>query len=278
MSESANRAQPTRVCSFESRRGPEMKSLIERNGGVATIAPSMREIPLDENPQAFSFAQDLLDGKFDVVVFMTGVGATALLNVLETRFSRDEISAALAKTIVVVRGPKPTAVLRAWNVRIDLRAVEPNTWHEVLAIFDQSVPVSGRRVAIQEYGQPSTDLYQELASRGATVTPVTVYQWSLPDDLGPLKSAIRQTIAGNFDLLMFTSAQQVRHVLEVAGQIGLRDEWLSAANQKCKVASIGPTCSEALKSLGLRVDLEPSHPNMGALVKEALPHDLRDGG
>lgn len=262
--------QGLRVCSFESRRGPEMKSLIERNGGVAFIAPSMRELPLDDNPDAFEFAKELLAQKFDVVVFMTGVGATSLLEALETRYPRAEIFAALERTVVVVRGPKPTAVLRGWGVRIDHRAPEPNTWREVLGLFDGSIPLQGRHVAIQEYGQPSVDFYRELESRGATVRPVAVYRWALPVDVEPLKTAVRHTIAGDFDVLMFTSAQQLAHVLDVADQLDLRETWLDAANRRCRIASIGPTCTEALRERGLKVDLEPSHPNMGALVKETL--------
>jgi len=262
--------RPLRVCSFESRRGPEMKSLIERHGGIATIAPSMREIPLDDSSDAFAFARELFDQKINVIVFMTGVGATALVDALETRYSRPEIFAALERAIIVVRGPKPTAVLRGWGVRIDFRAPEPNTWREVLGLFDASIPLKDRRVAVQEYGQPSVELYREFEARGASVLPVTVYRWALPLDIEPLKTAIQQTISGEHDVLMFTSAQQLVNVFEVAEQIGLRDAWLDAVNRKCVVASIGPTATAALKAGGLRVDVEPSHPNMGALVKETL--------
>lgn len=270
MSAEKNPQRAWRVCSFESRRGVEMKSLIERHGGVATVAPSMREIPLDNNPAAFSFADRLLAGKIDVVLFMTGVGATALLEVLETRYSREEIFAALQQAIVVVRGPKPTVVLRNWGVRIDHRAAEPNTWREVLQLFDASIPLKDKTVAVQEYGLPSVELYGEFAARGAQVLAVPVYRWALPEDTGPLEAAIRQTIAGQHDILMFTSAQQLTNALQVAEQLGLRDAWLAAANQKCAVASIGPTATAALKAGGLRVDLEPTHPNMGSLVKESL--------
>lgn len=273
MNETENLKRPVRVCSFESRRGSEMKSLIERHGGIATIAPSMRELPLDDNPDAFAFARELLDHKIDIVIFMTGVGATALLAALETRHPRSEIFEALERTTIVVRGPKPTAVLRGWGVRIDHRAPEPNTWRELLATLDASVPVDKRRIAIQEYGQPSTELYHELESRGASILPVPVYCWALPTDIELLKQSVRQTIAGEFDLLMFTSAQQLANVLEVAEQLGLRDAWLEAANQKCRIASIGPTCTAALQAGGLRVDQEPSHPNMGTLVKESLANE-----
>ena len=262
--------QPLRVCSFESRRAAEMRSLIERQGAIATIAPSMREIPLDENPAVFEFALELFSGRIDIVVFMTGVGATALVESLETRYPRPQIFAALDKTVVVVRGPKPTAVLRGWGVRIDHRAPEPNTWHEVMGLFDASIPLAGRRVAVQEYGAPSGEFYRALESRGATVLPIPVYRWALPVDIEPLRAAIRQTIAGEFDVVMFTSAQQLNHVLQVAEQDGLKEDWLQAVSRNCVVASIGPTATETLVAAGLRVEVEPSHPNMGSLVKESL--------
>ena len=67
-----------RVCSLESRKGSEMRSLVERQGGIATIAPSMQEIPLDDNPAAFAFAERLFAGEIDVLILLTGVGTRAL--------------------------------------------------------------------------------------------------------------------------------------------------------------------------------------------------------
>jgi uroporphyrinogen-III synthase len=46
-----------RVCSFESRRADEMRSLIERHGASATVVPSMREVPLESNSPVFAFAE-----------------------------------------------------------------------------------------------------------------------------------------------------------------------------------------------------------------------------
>ncbi len=258
-----------RVLSLESRRGEDMRSLIERHGGVATIAPSMREIPLDENPAAFAFGEELLAGRINVVVFMTGVGAAALMETLETRWPRATILSALDGCMTVVRGPKPTVVLGKWGLRIDHRAPEPNTWRELLATLDAAGPLSGRRIAIQEYGKPSDELYRELAARGASVLPVQVYRWALPEDLSPLRAAVDRTIAGEFDVILFTSAQQLHNVLAIAEESGRAREWLAAAN-RCVVASIGPTATETLQEGGLTVDLQPSHPKMGPLVKETL--------
>lgn len=243
-----------------------MRSLIERHGAKATVAPSMRELPLDDNPAVFAFGDELFAGRVDITVFFTGVGARAVLDCLETRFERQSIVDAINATTVVVRGPKPVVVLREWKIGIDHRAAEPNTWRELLDTFDDLAPLAGKTVALQEYGKPNVEFEAELKDRGANVLPVPVYRWALPEETGPLEAAIRDTIAGTFDVLMFTSAQQVEHVLQVAESVGLKEEWTNAA-RRCVIASIGPTNSEALAARGLPADLEAAPPKMGRLVQ-----------
>ncbi len=260
---------PLTVCSFESRRAAEMETLIARRGGAPTVAPSMRELPLEENPAALDFAADLLSGKIDVVIFMTGVGARALLDVVETRHPREEFFTALQNATVIVRGPKPTAVLHEWKVRVDLKAPEPNTWRELLEVLDGNLELSGKTVAVQEYGEPNDEFHAALRDRGAALRPVPVYRWAFPEDVGPLHDAIRRTIEGDFDVLMFTSAHQLANVLEAAEQISLREEWLAAARD-CVIASIGPTATEFITSHGLSVEIEASPPKMGTLVRTVV--------
>ena len=181
-----------------------MHSLIERQGGIATVVPSMREVPVDANPAVFRFVESLLAEKFDVVVFLTGVGARILLEVAETRFERQSILDTLRQVTVAVRGPKPVVVFREWDVPIAIRAAEPNTWRELVTALADARAVAGKRLAIQEYGRPNTAFYEELRRRGADVEAVPVYRWSLPEDTGPLRRALQETIAGHFDVLLFT--------------------------------------------------------------------------
>lgn len=267
-------SEPLRVLSFEARKAKELRSLIERNGATATVAPAMREIPLGMTDAIRSFHSGLIDSRFGMVVFLTGVGAEALLTAIETEHPRDEFFVALERCRIVVRGPKPFAALRKWGVRIDAKAPEPNTWVELLqsvqSLFDeQPAPLAGMTIAVQEYGQPSTELYAGLEQLGATVEPVPVYRWELPEDTGPIESAIEATMRNEFEVILFTTAQHVVHVLQVADSLGRKDEWLSAARRSV-IASIGPTASERLRESGLPVDFEPSHPHMGHLVRESL--------
>lgn len=246
-----------------------MASLITRMGGVPTVAPSMREVPIGENEAAFRFAEQLLAGRIDLVVFLTGVGAEALLDALNERHQAEEVVASLGRAKVIVRGPKPAAVLNKRGVRIDLKAPEPNTWRETAAAVRASFDLAGRTVAVQEYGKPNEAFYDELRALGANVVSVPVYRWALPEDTGPLENAISSAVAGGYDIFAFTSAQQVHNVLTVAERLGIRDAFLHSLRSGV-IASIGPTCSETLREYDLPPDVEASPPKMGPMVRAAL--------
>jgi uroporphyrinogen-III synthase len=260
-----------RVLSLESRRGPEMAKLIANHGGEATVAPSMREIPLETNTEALAFGGKLFAGEFDMVIFLTGVGTRALARVVETIHPLDQYLAELRKISVVARGPKPVTVLKEWNVPIAVTAPEPNTWREVLHALDENpaaLPLKGRRIAVQEYGVPNPELIAGLAARGAQVTSVPVYEWALPADTGPLRSAIAAIARNEIDVILFTTGTQADHLLQIAAEMNEEDGTRRALSRMV-VASIGPTTSERLREHGIAPDMEPAHPKMGYLVSEA---------
>jgi uroporphyrinogen-III synthase len=215
-----------RVLTLESRRAVEMDKLISNYGGEPIIAPSMREIPLESNKAALAFAETLFAGGFDLVIFLTGVGARALTRVVETTYSRDQFVEALKKVRVIARGPKPNAVLKELGVPVALLVPEPNTWRELLRSLDEmkdSLPLAGKRVAVQEYGVSNAELSQGLEDRGARVTRVPVYQWALPEDTGPLQSAVKRLAEGQIDVVLFTTSVQAVHLMQIAAAMKLAD-------------------------------------------------------
>jgi uroporphyrinogen-III synthase len=257
------------VLVLESRRSRELAALVTTYGGRPFTAPAMREVPLESNTEALAFADDLIAGAFDLVILLTGVGTRALLAVVDHTGRRGEFIAALARTPLAVRGPKPLAVLRELKVEPAVIAPEPNTWRELLTALDANAGgLSGRRVAVQEYGAPNPDLLHGLAARGAAVTRVPVYRWALPEDVEPLRAAVRAVAAGELDLALFTTATQVVHLLQIAASMGQEDA-VRAGLSRLVVASIGPTTSAELREQGLTIDLEASHPKMGFLVRDA---------
>jgi|SRR5688572_15857780 len=257
---------------LESRRARELASIVESYGGRPLVAPSMREIPLESNTDALAFADAVIRQEFDLIVLLTGVGTRTLLELVDTvRAQRDTFIAALGRIPIAARGPKPTAVLREIGLTPWLQAPEPNTWRELVTALDQraeEMPLRARRVAVQEYGAPNPELLQALEERGALVRRVPIYQWALPEDLEPLRQACRALAEGSVDVVLLTTATQLHHLLEVAGQLGVADG-VRAGLERAVVASIGPTTSDALRQEGVPIDLEASHPKMGFLVREA---------
>jgi uroporphyrinogen-III synthase len=254
-----------RVLSLESRRSAEIEKLIRSQGGEPFVAPSMREMPLQNNPQALDFASRLFRHEFDMVIFLTGVGARLLNQVVETKHPPGSLREALRQVAIVVRGSKPMAVMREWGVPVAVMVPEPNTWREILAATADRLE---KRIAVQEYGRPSPELIEGLRQRGAEVTTVPVYQWDLPEDTRPLREAARRLAAGGFDVAMFTTSVQVPHLMKIAGEEGI-EEGVREALARLVIASVGPSTSETLREYGLQPDLEPAHPKMGFLVSEA---------
>ena len=262
-----------RVLSLESRRAVEVAKLIRTYGGEPFVVPAMREVPLQSNRQALAFADDLLAKKVDLVIFLTGVGVRALLDIVPTKHDREQFLSALRAVKVVARGPKPVAALRDLRVPVVATAAEPSTWREMMTALNAEFgdSLQTMRVAVQEYGASNPELLAELTERCAEVTKVPVYQWALPEDLRPLREAVHSVANGSVDVVLFMTAVQVIHLFQVAEEMGLRDE-LSAGLRSLVVVSIGPTTSEELAHYGITPDFEPSRPKMGFIVNEAAQY------
>lgn len=257
-----------RVAALESRKQDEIARLIEKFGGQPFVSASLREVPIGEHRAAIDFAQQLVTGGIDVMIFLTGVGFRHLLSAVEKHVSRDRYLHSLADIVTICRGPKPVFAMSEVGLKPTHKVPEPNTWRELLATIDSGVVVSNQTVGLQEYGITNHSLIAGLEARGARVVPVRIYQWELPTDIGPLQDNIRALVAGEREVLMFTSAHQVVNLLRVAEQMQLLEN-LREAFQKVAVVSIGPTTSEMLREQELPIDIEPEHPKMGSMVMAA---------
>lgn len=257
------------VVALESRRADDMQRMIEKQGAAAHVSPSMREAPIEGNRDAIEFAHRVLAGEVDALVLLTGVGVRLFMQAVSRHVDRQRLIDALSDIPTIARGPKPVAALRELGVKATLRVPEPNTWRELLSTLDREMPVANMKIGLQEYGATNPSLIAGLEARGATVDPLRIYSWTLPEDVRPLEENVTRLARGEADVLMITSAQQIEHLLQTAERMDEADA-LRAALGETVVASIGPTTSERLRALDLPVDFEPSHPKMGNLVVEAL--------
>lgn len=255
-----------RVLSLESRRAREMEMLIAREGGVPFVAPSVKERAVDDDQAAVRFVEQLERDEFQMVICMTSVGLVLLRDTVAKQMPLERLSAALRRVTIVSRGPKPVSVLKALEVPIHVLVPEPNTWKEIVEIVAGR---SERRIAVQEYGRPNTEMNLALEELGAAVTPVALYRWELPDDLEPLREAVRRLAARDCDVVLFTSSIQLDHLLEIARTLALEAEVRRTLAEVVIIASIGPVMTSALTAQGYAPHVIPKHPKMWALVKAA---------
>jgi uroporphyrinogen-III synthase len=262
-----------RVLSLESRRAKEVEKLIRTYGGEAIVVPAMREVGLESNEETLTFATTLLRGEVDLVVFLTGVGVRAMLEIVQARFDREEFLEALRKVKIAARGAKPTTALRELRVPVHAISEEPSTWRELMRAINETFgeSLAGMKVAVQEYGASNPEFLAELSSRCDNLSKVPVYQWALPEDLQPLRECVLGLMNGVIDVVLFMTAVQVIHLFQVAEQMGAADQ-LRESLHSAVVLSIGPTTSEELAHYGIEPDFEPSRPKMGFLVNEAAQY------
>jgi uroporphyrinogen-III synthase len=245
--------------------GSELAELVRRYGGVVRSAPAVREAPLDCAGIVADFLNRLETPARRVHVFLTGAGATALLQEAERQGRLPLVIESLKRGTIVCRGPKPTAALKRYGISPDLSAASPYTSIELLEAM-AGLDVANAEVTVVHYGERSDMLADAFRQRGAALNELCVYEWRLPDDIGPLQELARDIVNHEFDAVVFTSQVQWKHLHRVATAMGSRDAVVQALNADIVVAAVGPICSTALAEAGVRPHVVPENPKMGPLV------------
>jgi uroporphyrinogen-III synthase len=251
-----------RVGLLESRLSAELAELVRRMGGIPVPAPSVREVPREEETAAF--VDRLASGRFNLVIFQTGVGAAALLREAERRHRLPEVISALRAATIVCRGPKPTAVARRYGLEPQIVPQKPFTTKEVLEAL-APVDLTDRPVALVHYGERNASLADALVARGARLDEACPYEWALPEDVEPLRAIVRDPVS-TLDAIAFTSQIQVRNLFAVAAALERAPALAAALSNDIIVAAVGPVCADALKQVGVTPDVQPADPKMGPLL------------
>jgi uroporphyrinogen-III synthase len=260
-----------RVALLEARMKGELADIVRRYGGVVRSAPAVREAPLDCADVVAEFLKRLQTPARRVHVFLTGAGATALFEEAERQNRLPFIIESLNEGTIVCRGPKPAAVLKRYGVHPHVYAASPYTSRELLDAM-AGLDLTGTEVTVVHYGERSEALADALLLRGGTLNELCVYEWRLPDDIGPLQALARDIVTREIDAVIFTSQVQWKHLRSVASDLGLAEAVVQALNTDVIVASVGPICSAALTDAGVRPCVVPDNPKMGPLVAALAGH------
>src|SRR6266567_319073 len=229
----------------------------------------MREISLDSNQPILEFAEALMRGAFDLVIFTTGVGVRALVKIVSEHYDREKFLAALRSIKIAARGPKSSAALRELEIPIAVIAPEPFTWRSLMSALEAKLGSSlqGMNIAVQEYGTSNPELLTALAERSISITRLPVYQWALPENIQPLREGVIALAHGHVDVVVFMNAAQVAHLFLMADRMDY-SEALYEGFRSTVIGSIGPSTTEGLNVYGIVPDYQPTQSKMGFLIKE----------
>jgi uroporphyrinogen decarboxylase len=238
---------------------------------VPSVAPALREVAPARNPAAIDFANRVITGHVDAIIFTTGAGVRRLVEQIQRHVDRDRFLTAVSDVVTIARGPKPAVALREFGIEPTHGTAPPHTWREILQVVDLRFVPANHTIGLQEYSQPNASLLAGLEARGAAVINLRLYHWELPEDTTALSATLDQIADGKIDAVLFTSSRQVVNVLNVAQRTGRIDQ-LRQGLRAAVIGSIGPDTTAVLRQNDLSVDFQPNQSTMAALVECAAAH------
>ena len=252
------------------RRWEEQARMFTERGFDVLHAPTMRTVDLSESESLRAATRALAEQPPDYLVVTTGMGMKRWLEAA-ARWDLDApLLAGLAGARVVARGAKATSAARGAGLDVWWRAPE-ETMQEIVDHLTGE-DMAGARVAVQLFepeGHPSTEA---LRAMSGDLVEVPVYQWALPDDLGPARDLVQSTVAGDVSAITFTAQPAVHNLFRIADGVGLRDDLRAGLNGPVVAGCVGPVCASAAIEEGVVEPLWPDPPRLPAMVRQVTGH------
>ncbi len=252
------------------RRWEEQAELLSRRGASVLHGPTMTTLYLASDDDLREATLTLLDNPPDYLVATTGIGIRAWLETASSWGLVDRLVDALGDTLVIARGPKAAAAVQAGGLKVWAKSATERMDALVALLLNE--PLSGKVVAVQEYGMPNPELRVALTDAGAGVVEVPVYRWRLPDETGSAQRLVEAVLEGRVDAVTFTSAPAVHNMFAIAAQTGVDDDLRRAFNDGVVAGCVGPVCAGGAREEGIEAPLVPAVGRLGLLVRVLSEH------
>ena len=250
-----------RVGVTADRRADQQADALRRRGAEVVQGCTMRTLDLSDNVRLLEVSRALVDQPPETLVLQTGMGLTMWLDAMD----------GIDLCEVLARGPKAVSAARRAGLVVAWSAPD-----ELFSQIVDHVAATGGRdtLFLQVDGTDEEVLAAPLAGSCREVVVVPIYRWALPVDVGPAEALVDAICDGNLDAVTFTTRQAAVHLVQIAEARGRRDELLAALDGVRVVpVSVGPICSESMRSLGMTGLVEPERarlvPMLDALAEVA---------
>ncbi|GGA42554.1 uroporphyrinogen-III synthase [Paenibacillus physcomitrellae] len=255
-----------RVALTGPRRSEEQARLVENMGGQALLRPAQGTVFLDDESLKAGI-REWLSKRSEWAVFTTGMGLEALFTAAEEIGKDGELQQLLENTRIAARGYKTVNTLKRRNLAPVVRDDDGSTEGLVRAWSALGQPLAGQKVMIQLHGDSAPLLVDWLEREGAEVIQLLPYRHIAPPE-EQLEQLLSDVLNGEVDAVTFTSAPQVRFLLEYAARSGRSEALLAAFEGPVVAVSVGRITAQGLKEAGLSRVIAPQEERMGSMMVE----------
>lgn len=258
----------------ETRLLDVLAGLLERRGVEVVRCPLVAIEDSPDRDAVLGWIERFCDDPPDLLIVYTGEGVRRLAAAADAAGKKAAFVAALERTPLLTRGPKPVRALRELGIVPEHAAAEPTTDGIVATLG--AFELDGKRVGIQLYGaEPVPALGEYLQARGAVLDCVAPYVYASASDDAAVAELIDRLANREIDAIAFTSKAQVERLAQVARQ-QCSSERLRRGLEASLVAAVGPVVAAELEELGVDVDVIPESdyfmkPMVTALMRRLAP-------
>lgn len=226
----------------------------------------------------------------DYAVFMTATGVRAMMLAAERLGMKEAVVRSLngPGTTVVARSGKPRGELVKQGVKVDASPPREEATAEGIVRLLKGSGLRGKTVAILWHGSRNERTARELFALGAReVVECLTYHYSrelregeagilgsmgfkykAPAE-GDILKLIGEIASGSrrIDAVTFTSPPAAANLFEIAAEHGLEEGLREGLNRgTVAVAAVGSSTKGELEEYGVRVEVMPEVPAMGAMM------------
>ena len=246
-----------RILILEAREEAQFSRLLAEQGADVLQCPMFTINDVPDPAAVEAWIELAIAQPFDDLVLLTGEGLRRLVKVARRLDLGQDFIAALGKTHVFARGPKPGLALRETGLVSQVTTTAKPTSEGMIEMLSRA-DLAGHRVGLQLY--PDKDhgaLLAAIATAGARVEAVTPYVYDAQAADSYIVAAIEEMAEQRVDAIALTNLGQIRRLIDVARAKGLEAR-LRGGLTKTSIAAVGPAVRDELASHGLAADIYPA--------------------
>jgi uroporphyrinogen III methyltransferase/synthase len=232
---------------------------VERRGGKAVLLPLINV----QDPESWEEVDRALQHikSYDALIFTS---INSVEKFLQRCLLKSVEPVAFHKCDIYAVGEKTkSAVEDRGHV---VKAIPERYSSSGLAEYFATLNLQGKRFLYPRGDLGKPDLIRSLMRQGATVDPVVCYKNAGSDEVDA-ELVYRRLVAGEISVVTFASPSAAINFVKL-----FPSEKIASMDRRTKIAVIGPTTEEELRSLGIRADVVAKQSTIKGLLDAIEEH------